>query len=204
MSTTEHWERVYQKNAPHAVGWYTPHLQISLQWIQEVCPDTSAAIIDAGGGACTLVDDLLHRHYTHLTVLDISPTAIQLAQKRLGEQAQQVTWLKGDILTYPFSPEAYNLWHDRAVFHFLQDGKQKAQYIGQAVRALKPGGYLLLAVFSPEAPPKCSGLPVSRYTTDDLEKLMEKQFRLLRHQKHLHITPSGVAQQYVYCLFQKQ
>ena len=196
-----HWERVYTRTPVDRVGWYRPHLDTSLRLIEELDLSTDAHIIDVGGGASTLVDDLLAMGFTRITVLDISPTALAIAKQRLGNRARQVQWLEGDITTISLPQAHYDVWHDRAVFHFLVDPVQREQYLQRLRHALKPGGHLIIATFSPAAPPKCSGLPVERYTLDRLRDVLGGAFEVRAWREEEHITPGGVHQPYLYACF---
>jgi len=203
MTQREHWEKVYLTNQPDKLGWYKPHLETSLKWIKELDLSEDSNIIDVGGGASMLVDDLLNEVYRSITVVDLSKKALALAKERLGERAKLVTWLEEDITSVPLAARHYDLWHDRAVFHFLTAPEQRQQYRINLLKALRPGGHLIIAAFAPEAPPKCSGLPVERYSADKLESTLGAKFELKRHKKELHITPGGVEQMYLYCHFRK-
>ena len=130
-------------------------------------------------------------------------TALTIVKKRLGEKAATITWLEGDITHIDLPVCYYDLWHDRAVFHFLTTSEQRQGYLNNLVKSLRPGGHLIIATFSLEAPPKCSGLPVERYSVDQLKKVFDYQFTLKRYKKELHITPAGTEQMYIYCHFQK-
>jgi SAM-dependent methyltransferase len=196
-----HWENVYTTRAPDRVGWYRPRLDTSLAWTQSLELDADAPIIDVGGGASTLVDDLLHAGFLDLTILDIAEGALELSKARLGEQASKVGWIVADITDATLPPDHFALWHDRAVLHFLTTPEDQQRYRDQLVSALRPGGYLLIGTFAPEAPPTCSGLPVRRYDVDDLAGTLGDGFELLRQQKELHLTPGGVEQMYQYALF---
>lgn len=195
-----HWENVYGTRAPDRVGWYKPHLDTSLAWIRSLELDTDAPIIDVGGGASTLVDDLLHAGYRDLTVLDIAESALQQSKTRLGEQASKVDWIAADVTGTALPASHFALWHDRAVFHFLTAIEDQHRYRDQLVSALRPGGYLLIGTFAPEAPPTCSGLPVERYDPGKLAGALGAGFELLRQQKEMHVTPGGVEQMYLYAL----
>jgi SAM-dependent methyltransferase len=203
MSQKAHWEQVYATKATENLGWYVPHLQISLSWLKELDLNTGAPIIDIGGGASTLVGDLLDAGYRTITVLDISEKALSLVKARLGEKAELVTWLNGDITSIDLPSHAFKLWHDRAVFHFLTTAEQQQKYQSNLLKALKPGGHLIIGIFAPEAPPQCSGLPVHRYSPEQLRGTLGEEFELKRHRKELHITPGGVEQMYLYCHFQR-
>lgn len=203
MSRVEHWEKVYTERAADQVGWYTPHLETSLQWISDLELDPADPIIDVGGGASTLVDDMLSLGRPNLTVLDISSRALAQAQRRLGGRAADVRWLQGDVTEIEMPDEYYGLWHDRAVFHFLVEDEPRMRYRQQLLSALKAGGFLVMGCFAPEAPDKCSGLPVQRYTPEGLDEFFGGAFTLLRQHNEMHVTPGGVEQAYVYCLFEK-
>jgi len=195
-----HWDKVYRTKPPDTVSWYRAHLEHSLELIGRVAPDLSAAIIDVGGGESTLVDDLLAKGYRNITVLDISPTAIEVARKRLGELARQVTWLAADVTQAELPPRRYDVWHDRAVFHFLTAADQRAAYVRRVAESMKPGGHVIVATFGPEGPEKCSGLDVVRYDADSLHDEFGAHFRLMESATELHQTPFGTTQQFLYCL----
>jgi 2-polyprenyl-3-methyl-5-hydroxy-6-metoxy-1,4-benzoquinol methylase len=199
MNAANHWEKIYREKAPDAVSWYRPHLEMSLDLIEKAASARSAAIIDIGGGESTLVDDLLARGYQNVTVLDISSTAIEVTKQRLGVASERVQWVAGDIVRAHLSPSAYDVWHDRAVFHFLTAADQRAAYIYQVVKAVKPGGHVLISTFGPEGPTKCCGLEVMRYDAESLHAQFGKRFRLLESFKELHETPFGTTQQFLYC-----
>jgi 2-polyprenyl-3-methyl-5-hydroxy-6-metoxy-1,4-benzoquinol methylase len=199
VDARQHWERVYRTKQPTEVSWYAPHLDVSLRIIEEAAPERGSRIIDVGGGEATLVDDLLDRGYRCLSVLDVSATALDVAKARLGERTGVVDWLCGDVTTYLFTRHQYDVWHDRAVFHFLTDPKDRAAYVRQVTHAVKPGGHVIVATFGPEGPTKCSGLNVVRYDPDALHDQFGANFRLLRHLTEMHQTPAGAAQQFTYC-----
>lgn len=199
MGQQTHWEHIYQTKAADAVSWYRPHLEKSLALIRCATGDRSAAVIDVGGGESTLVDDLLAAGYSDVTVLDISPTAIEVAKQRLGNNAERVTWLAGDITEAELPEHRYDVWHDRAVFHFLTEPEQRAAYVRQVARAVKPGGHVIVAAFGPEGPQKCSGLEVVRYDADALHDEFGAAFQLEESLTELHETPFGTTQQFVYC-----
>jgi SAM-dependent methyltransferase len=200
MDPRSHWENVYSTKAPEAVSWYRPHLDKSIEIIEKTAPDRFISIIDIGGGESTLVDDLLARGYEDLTVLDISSTAIEVAQRRLGDSARLVKWIAGDITNAVLPPQSYNFWHDRAVFHFLTTADQRSAYVRQVEKAVRSGGNLLISTFGPEGPTKCSGLEVVRYDADSLHREFGVRFRLLESFKEVHHTPFGTTQQFLYCL----
>jgi len=200
MEQQAHWEHVYQSKAADAVSWYRPHLERSMQLIRCAAPDLSASVIDVGGGESTLVDDLLAAGYRDITVLDISSTAIEVSKQRLGSDAERVAWLAADITEVELPEHRYDVWHDRAVFHFLTDPAQRADYVRQVTRSVKPGGHVIVATFGSDGPQKCSGLDVVRYDADALHDEFGAAFQLLESTNELHETPFRSIQQFVYCL----
>jgi SAM-dependent methyltransferase len=200
MNVETHWEKIYREKAPDAVSWYRPHLETSLALIEKAAPERSVSIIDVGGGESTLVDDLLAHGYQIITVLDVSQTAIDVTKKRLGPASKGVQWVTADIVNGELAPNAYDVWHDRAVFHFLTAMDHRVAYVRQVARALKPGGHVLVSTFGPEGPTKCSGLEVVRYDAESLHEEFGVRFRLLDSIKELHNTPFGTTQQFLYCL----
>ena len=199
MQTAEHWENVYRTKDFDTVSWYAPHLGESLRLIRQLAPDKTAAVVDIGAGESTLVDDLLHHHYLDLSVIDISVTAIDFSKQRLGALAEQVGWHVGDITQYDFGSKKFDLWHDRAVFHFLTDPTARQAYIELVRRSVKPGGYVLMATFGPNGPLKCSGLDVVRYDAQSLHNEFGEGFSLQGDELTMHHTPMGTDQQFLYC-----
>lgn len=199
MTTKDHWENVYQTKAVDEVSWYRPHLEISLSLIGSAAPDTARAIIDVGGGEATLVDDLIARGYRDITVLDISQAAIDVAKDRLGPSQSSVNWVTGDITTVELEAARYDVWHDRAVFHFLKRSEDRAAFVRQVARSVKIGGHVIVATFGPDGPEKCSGLDVVRYDAEHLHSEFGPKFHLLDSVTELHETPWGAPQQFMYC-----
>ncbi len=195
----QHWDRIHSGKAPAEVSWYRPHLDQSLRFIHDAGLVPSARIIDIGGGASTLVDDLLDRGFEDVTVLDISASALERTRERLGARASAVTWLVGDVTSVELPAESYDLWHDRAVFHFLTDPEERARYVAAVRRCLRPGGHLVMATFGPGGPEKCSGLEVTRYGADALRNRFGNGFRLVGSCAEIHTTPSGATQEFMYC-----
>jgi len=200
MNVQTHWEKIYREKAPETVSWYRPHLETSLALIEKAAPEHHVSIIDVGGGESTLVDDLLATGYQNIAVLDVSQTAINVTKRRLGSASEGIHWIAADILTCELASNAYDVWHDRAVFHFLTAMGQRAAYVRQVARAVKPGGYVLVGTFGPEGPTKCSGLKVVRYDAESLHAEFGVRFRLLDSIKELHDTPFGTTQQFLYCM----
>jgi 2-polyprenyl-3-methyl-5-hydroxy-6-metoxy-1,4-benzoquinol methylase len=201
MTTKAHWEAVYREKAPTEVSWYRPHLERSLQFIEEASPDHDAAIIDVGGGESTLVDDLLTLGYHNISVLDISCEAIQVAQRRLGKAAEMVEWIVDDITQATLPEQRYALWHDRAVFHFLVEPELQAAYVRQMLHSLIPNGHMVMATFGPEGPQRCSGLEVRRYNAESLYAHLGSRFTLVSQSIEEHLTPGGEPQQFLYVHF---
>jgi 2-polyprenyl-3-methyl-5-hydroxy-6-metoxy-1,4-benzoquinol methylase len=199
MDPRSHWDRVYRTRKADEVSWFRRHLDISLDSIRRAAPGRDAAIIDVGGGESTLVDDLVADGYRNVDVLDISPVALEVARQRLGAAADKVNWICGDVTTHAFAPGRYDVWHDRAVFHFLTDPAARAAYVRQVANAVRLGGHVIVATFGPEGPLRCSGLEVVRYDPDALHAEFGPAFRLVDHVTELHRTPSGAIQQFVYC-----
>jgi 2-polyprenyl-3-methyl-5-hydroxy-6-metoxy-1,4-benzoquinol methylase len=194
-----HWDKVYQTKQPTEVSWYRPHLDISLELIAEAASNRDAHIIDVGAGESTLVDDLLAGGYRNLYAMDLSSTALEVAKARLGDNASEVNWLCGDVRTFVFGLHQYDVWHDRAVFHFLTDPDDRAAYVRQVGHAVKPGGHVIVATFGPEGPTQCSGLDVVRYDANELHGEFGPAFRLVKHRTELHQTPWKSTQQFTYC-----
>lgn len=196
-----YWEKVYQTKKPAEVSWFQPHLVRSLEMILSIGLDRNAEIIDVGGGASTLVDDLLSRGYGHMTVLDMSQEALNISKRRVGQQAKNVAWIDGDITKTDLPQHHYNLWHDRAVFHFLTRADDRYRYVDLLKKTLTPGGRVIIATFGPQGPTRCSGLDVARYSPEGLLAELGQNFRLVESLEEDHITPGGTLQKFIYCHF---
>ena len=199
-----HWQNVYRTKRPESVSWYQPHLQLSLQLLTEAGLTASSRLIDVGGGASTLVDDLLERDLCNVSVLDVSDEALSLARRRLGERGKLVRWYVGDVLELALPPEGFDFWHDRAVLHFLSDPEDAARYVQNAARTLTAGGHAVIAGFAPEGPERCSGLQVARRSAEDIAALFAPAFTLVQQRTERHRTPSGLEQSFVYALLQRR
>lgn len=195
----QHWESLYQTRASDSVSWFQPHALTSLRLIEGCCPNRSAPVIDIGGGASVLVDDLLAAGYRDLTVLDLAQAALATSRARLGARADAVRWVAADITRATLPAAHYAVWHDRAVFHFLTDADDRARYVAQVLHAVRPGGHVIVAAFGPNGPLQCSGLDVVRYDPASLHGEFGAPFRLLGHRTEIHHTPSGKEQEFVYC-----
>ena len=199
MESEQHWDRVYGTKAPDVVSWYRPHLERSLAFIENAGLDRAEGIIDVGGGASTLVDDLVGRGYQDITVLDIASLAIARAKTRLGTRADAVTWLAGDITRIVLPEKRFAFWHDRAVFHFLTAAEDRHAYVAAVRRALKVNGHIVVATFGPRGPEKCSGLDVARYDAGALHGEFGASFQKVDSCTEHHMTPWGTDQEFVYC-----
>lgn len=204
MNSASHWEHIYGKRPPEEQGWYAQTLQPSLDWIVQSATSTEARILDAGGGASTLIDHLLAAGFSRLTVLDISGAALHETRNRLGGAAAGVRWIKGDILTEDLAPNSMDVWHDRAVFHFLHDESERATYKSQVLATLSPDGFLIMGSFRPGAPQKCSGLPVRHHSAAELAAFFAPEMVLEEQMHTTHVTPGGVEQDYVFVRLRRQ
>jgi SAM-dependent methyltransferase len=199
-----HWEAVYGSRAPAQMSWYQPQPTRSLELLDQLGVGPSTAIIDVGGGASTLVDALLDEQVDRLTVLDISGAALEQAKARLGPRSAAVVWIEADITRVDLEAGAYDVWHDRAVFHFLTNDEDRRRYVAAASRALRPGGAAVIATFSPQGPSRCSGLDVRRYDSESLARELGSEFVLERSLDDVHHTPSGSAQAFTYTVLRRQ
>ena len=199
IDNKQHWETVYETKAADTVSWYQPHLVKSLQLIINADGNRAAQVIDVGGGESTLVDDLLEAGYRNVSVLDISQRAIDVCKTRLGVQSNSVTWFTTDILKATLPEKFYDIWHDRAVFHFLTSEEQRRKYVSQVAQAVKTRGHVIVATFGPQGPEKCSGLATMRYDADSPHYQFGTSFRLIESATELHNTPFGTTQQFLYC-----
>jgi SAM-dependent methyltransferase len=214
-SDSAHWDTVYQQHGnaagkPAGVSWYRPHLERSLRWIEQLTAgDTAARIVDVGTGESTLADDLLARGYHALTLLDLSATALAhlrtRLQARFGEAAcAGVQWRAGDVTQLALPESGFDVWHDRAVLHFLTDPAQRAAYVAQATRCVRPGGHLIVATFAPDGPQQCSQLDVMRYSEADLAALFNAGFEAVANEREVHTTPSGAQQAFQYLIARRR
>jgi SAM-dependent methyltransferase len=214
-SDSAHWDAVYQQHGnasgqPAGVSWYRPHLERSLHWIEQLTAgDTAARIVDVGTGESTLADDLLARGYRALTLLDLSATALAhlraRLQARFGDEAcADVHWLAGDVTQQALPESGFDVWHDRAVLHFLTAPAQRAAYVAQANRCVRPGGHLIVATFAPDGPQQCSQLDVMRYSEAELAALFAPGFEAVASEREIHTTPSGAQQAFQFLIARRR
>jgi len=198
-----HWERVYNKNKTDELGWYQDCPEMSLKLIAATGVGAHGNIIDVGGGTSKLAGILLDQGYRRLTVLDISGSSIEKAKLQLGEKSKQITWIEADVTQFDFT-ERFDIWHDRAVFHFLTDPVDRRKYVDSLNQALKPGGHLIISTFGLKGPPRCSRLNVVRYSAEALHNEFGDNFVMIETFDEVHNTPSKVQQNFVYCRFIKK
>jgi SAM-dependent methyltransferase len=200
MERTQHWDQVYQTKSETEVSWFEQEPATSLELIRSVLPP-EGSVIDIGGGASRLVDHLLSEPASSITVLDVSAVALKKVQERLGTRAERVRWIVGDVTQLEHLPTC-DVWHDRAVFHFLTSLDDRRRYIELADQTIAADGYLILGVFAPDGPEKCSGLEVRRYDAASLASELGPSFRLIHNQTVQHTTPAGKPQSFCFAVFQ--
>ncbi len=198
----KHWENIYKTKPLDTVSWYQPTPETALEFIRNLNLDKDAAIIDIGGGDSFLVDYLLEEGYTNITVLDISEKAIDRAKKRLGNNADKVKWIVSDITLF-VSTEKYDVWHDRAAFHFLTDQKDISKYLEIAEKSINPEGNLLIGTFSENGPTKCSGIEIKQYSEELMTEIFDAKFQKVNCFTIDHKTPFETIQNFIFCNFRK-
>lgn len=204
MVDSEHWRRVYEGKGAEAVSWYRPRLERSLAFVERSGLGLDARIVDIGGGASTLVDDLLDAGYSNVAVIDLADAALRVSRARLGERARAVDWIVGDVCAALLPDESVDFWHDRAVFHFLTEPAARDAYLVQVLRSVKAGGHVVVATFAPDGPQQCSGLPVARYDADGIHAVFGAAFEKVGSADEQHQTPWGSAQSFVYCFCRRR
>lgn len=197
-----HWENVYTTKGEKEVSWFQENPAPSLDLIALTGLSEDAAIIDIGGGASRLVDDLLTRKFRRLTVLDLSEAALATARKRLGDRGADVRWVIADVTKWE-PTQTYDLWHDRAAFHFLTDQADQSAYVDRLKKALRPGGYVIIGTFAPDGPERCSGLPIMRHDATTLAAILGRDFVLIDTRRHDHATPWGAVQRFQFSTFRR-
>lgn len=203
MTDASHWNQIYDSTPTQRLGWYKNRLATSVELIARYGSGPKDRVIDFGGGSSSLVDSLLERGFSDLSVLDLSQRALDISRERLTNQEVDIKWICADMRTCLSCGGPYDVWHDRAAFHFLGDVQDINHYRNLLIRSLAPDGILVLGVFSENAPPKCSGLPVTRYSLDKLQTLFGAEFRLLESRVEKHTTPGGTDQEYLYSAWRR-
>ncbi|MGH6800659.1 MAG: class I SAM-dependent methyltransferase [Methylocella sp.] len=201
-STQAHWDHIYETKAGNELSWFQEHPSISLDLIRATGARPDAAIIDIGGGASRLVDTLLDEGF-HATVLDLSESALAAAKARLGPSSAKVAWITADVTAWEPS-ETYDLWHDRAAFHFLTEAAHHRAYAERVTRAVRPGGHVIIGTFAPDGPQSCSGLPVLRHDAASIGAILGQRFALVHSRRHDHVTPAGKTQRFQFSLFRRK
>ena len=196
----QHWDSIYATKAEDQVSWFQAEPAISVDLIRAAGGIESSAIVDIGGGASRLVDALLAAGYQDLTVLDLAAPALDQAKTRLGNAAAQVDWIVADVTKWD-PPRHYDIWHDRAAFHFLTAAKDREAYVRTLRRAVRLGGHAIIATFAMDGPERCSGLPIVRYDPEELAATLGHDFRLIETRRHAHMTPFGTSQSFQFSLF---
>jgi trans-aconitate methyltransferase len=202
LNRQDHWQTVYQEKGEHQVSWFQEQPTISLELISDIGAKTNLPIIDIGGGASRLVDALIDDGYQDLTVLDLSESAISIARGRVGARAESVRWIVADVTQWRPTRQ-YDLWHDRAAFHFLTETADRKAYVERLTTALRPGGHAVIGTFALDGPERCSGLPVVRYDSAHLSVALGSGFALVEQRRHDHKTPWGAIQRFQFSLFRR-
>jgi SAM-dependent methyltransferase len=202
-SRQTHWEKVYASKRENELSWFQENPAPSLDLILKATPTTASAVIDVGGGESRLVDALIENGFRAVTVLDLSDTALVAAKARLGNRADQVKWVVADVTEWDPHAAAYDVWHDRAAFHFLTEECERSAYVACLTKAVKLGGHAIIATFAPDGPERCSGLPVARYDAQSLHRAVGDAFELIETLRHEHWTPWGSEQHFQFSLFRR-
>jgi len=197
-----HWGKVYQTRGERDVSWFEESPAISLDLIRATGVTADAPIIDIGGGASRLVDSLLDEGFTAVTVLDLSEKALAMSKARLGARSAKVRWIAADVTAWE-PPQTYEVWHDRTAFHFLTEANDRAAYAQRVLRAVHPGGHLIIGTFAPDGPERCSGLAVVRHDSASLSHILGPFFELVESRDHAHRTPAGVVQRFQFSRFRR-
>ena len=203
QSTKDHWNKIYQNKKIDEVSWFQEKPMISLELIRKLSQNKKAAIIDVGGGDSLLIDYLLDEDYLDITVLDISKEAIRKAKERLGDKAHKIKWVVSDILDFK-SEKPFDIWHDRACFHFITSQNDTIKYVEKVGKFLNTKGAIIMGVFSKMGPEKCSGIPIIQYSEDQIELLFEPEFKKISSKYHEHITPFDTSQNFIFCHLKKR
>ncbi len=203
MNRKSHWNDAYEGKSESTVSWFQKKPECSLELINHSGVPRSGTLIDVGGGASLLVDYLIRDGFTDITVLDISHVALCTAQARLGERKKLISWIEADITLFQ-TTEQFDLWHDRAVFHFLTQASERKRYINLLHQSIKPGGHVIIATFAIGGPKKCSGLNIVQYDATKLSQELGEIFTLIEQKDELHITPSGHKQAFGYYHFKRE
>jgi SAM-dependent methyltransferase len=201
VDRSEHWDRIYERRSPSEVSWYERIPTISIRRVRQAVDAGARSLLDVGAGASTLVDDALELGL-RIAVLDISERALNSSAERLRARADQVEWIVGDVTAIE-DVGRFDIWHDRAVFHFLTDAFDQERYVSLCERTVALAGIAIVATFAPDGPEMCSGLPVRRYDASELAERCGPRFELVDSERHVHLTPRGVEQRFLYASFRR-
>jgi SAM-dependent methyltransferase len=199
----QHWEEVYRTRATDRVSWFRPHLDVSIDLLKRAGLGSGSRVIDIGAGASTLVDDLLALGVRQVTALDLSAASLGIARSRLGADADRVEWIVADVTSAALPPAGFDLWHDRAAFHFLVEDADVGAYVQVAARAVRGGGHVVIGQFAADGPSKCSGLPVARRDPEEIAMAFSPAFTLVEARRETHVTPGGTPQSFAYALLRR-
>ncbi|HJS40971.1 MAG TPA: class I SAM-dependent methyltransferase [Sphingomicrobium sp.] len=202
MEPREHWRQVYEAKRPDEVSWFQASPAPSLDALDRLGAGPAKSLVDVGAGAATLADALLDRGWSDLTLVDVSEPALEASRQRLGERAGKVNWEVADIRHWR-PDRTFDVWHDRAVFHFLTEAAGRTGYKRALAEGTRPGSHVVLATFAPDGPEQCSGLPVQRYDAAALAAELGGAFRMIDHWRETHVTPWGSEQSFQWCVFEK-
>lgn len=197
-----HWQNVYQTKGERDVSWFEESPTISLKLIRATGVGLDASIVDIGGGSSRLVDALVGEGFQSVTVLDLSEKALTTSRQRLGANAAQISWIVADVTTWQ-PTQTFDVWHDRAAFHFLTEPRDRMAYVTNVRQAVRPDGHVIIGTFALDGPERCSGLPVARHDAASIGKVLGQSFRLIETRRHDHETPSGAVQRFQFNRFQR-
>lgn len=198
-----HWNATYRAKSDAEVSWFQESPSRSIAWIEASGHGKGAPILDVGGGTSRLVDGLLARGFSDLSVLDVSDVALARTRQRLGESAARISWIRADITDWVPS-RRWMIWHDRALFHFLTETRRQQAYVSALCRATLPGATVIVAGFAPGGPERCSGLPVQRHSAEDLAQCLGENFEFIGEAREIHVTPLGMKQDFLYASFRRR
>jgi 2-polyprenyl-3-methyl-5-hydroxy-6-metoxy-1,4-benzoquinol methylase len=203
MDKKKHWDGIYGEKTFSELTWFQPEAKVSVDLIDKLDLSKESSILDVGGGASTLIDSLIEKEFKKITVLDLSENALKQSQKRIGEKTSYISWCVGDVIDFKFNKK-FDLWHDRAVFHFLTQESEQEKYISNLEASTKRGSHFIISTFAEDGPLKCSGLEIVRYSKDNLVDKFSAHFECIEFKKETHTSPTGMEQKFNYWVFRKK